>query len=711
MATTAVSGTGTTNATSAITALGAGSGMDVKTLATSLVDAERQPTKQAIDKKIKTSEGNISGYAAVKYVLDTLKTTFSDLKDESDFNSITPANSQPSAVSVSAGATAGTGSHSVSVSALAKAQRNISASFASPNTVLNAGAAFNLTLSVHGGASRTLSVPQGFTTPLGVVAAINSSSQPVAAIKETQSVTLTGVAAASGSVSFLGVAVNGSALGDNASTTAALLVANKATILAGAAAKAAGITDIAAANGVLTLSFADGTTPANGTGDVSALAASASSNGISFSQGAELIKGVQGVAANAGVKAQLINTGDAAAPYKIMLTGPTGVASDFTLTADNPPTGVTWQTTQGSANTTESTAISFANALSAGQSVTVGGLTYTSTGDTTAAQLAAAFALLADGASTGAAAATGTYSGKLNGFSTGAVSNDGSLTVTATSTTPNANVSDLVVLRGLDFSTVLQSAQNASLTVNGVAISSASNRVEGAISGATLNLSALTTGSGATLEFSRDTSAVKTKLQALVTAYNDANTMFGVVSDPKSTVETYGATLVGSTTVTLIRSQMRALVTGNSSTPSSTMGALRDLGITMSRSGELQLDAAKLDTALNAGFDSAVTMLSANRENTSPTSLIPAGLAGDAVKKLSAMVAATGALTTQSANATTKIADYKKQLEKLETRMTALLARYTKQFGAMESMVGQTKSLQTSLTSTFDGMMAMYTNK
>jgi hypothetical protein len=43
--------------------------------------------------------------------------------------------------------------------------------------------------------------------------------------------------------------------------------------------------------------------------------------------------------------------------------------------------------------------------------------------------------------------------------------------------------------------------------------------------------------------------------------------------------------------------------------------------------------------------------------------------------------------------------------------MTSLLARYNKQFAAMESMVGQTKALKEGLTSTFDGMMAAYTNK
>jgi flagellar capping protein FliD len=43
--------------------------------------------------------------------------------------------------------------------------------------------------------------------------------------------------------------------------------------------------------------------------------------------------------------------------------------------------------------------------------------------------------------------------------------------------------------------------------------------------------------------------------------------------------------------------------------------------------------------------------------------------------------------------------------------MSALLTRYTKQFATMDNMVGKVNSQKTSLKSTFDGMMATYTNK
>jgi flagellar hook-associated protein 2 len=204
---------------------------------------------------------------------------------------------------------------------------------------------------------------------------------------------------------------------------------------------------------------------------------------------------------------------------------------------------------------------------------------------------------------------------------------------------------------------------------------------------------------------------VSTKLDALVTAYNDANTMLGVVSDPKSTVETYGATLVGNSIVSTVRSQIRSMITSNSTTPSGGLTALRDIGFTIDQKGVLSIDKTKLDSALQNNFDNVVTLVTGNRENQSKYSVLPSGAAGEAVKKLTTLLDPNSALTTQSTNLTNKITDYKKQLADLDTRMTAVLARYNKQFATMDSLVGQSKSLQTSLKSTFDGMMATYTNK
>jgi flagellar hook-associated protein 2 len=148
--TTATTTSAKTAAAKIVSTLGAGSGVDVTTLATSLVAAEKAPRQAEIDAKVSKAEGGISGYAAIKYVLGDLQTAFTNLKNQSSFNTLVPQNSQPNAVSVTTTASAATGSHTIAVTQLAQQQRSISADnvpgFATPLSQVNAGNAFSLVL-------------------------------------------------------------------------------------------------------------------------------------------------------------------------------------------------------------------------------------------------------------------------------------------------------------------------------------------------------------------------------------------------------------------------------------------------------------------------------------------------------------------------------------------------------------------------------------
>ena len=555
-------------ATDAISALGAGSGVDVKSLANGLVDAERVPKKAAIDAKISKAEKGVAGYSAIKFVLDGMKSAFLKLKDQSDFNSVTPRISQPNSVAVTA--TTASGTHSINVINLATAQRRVSGGFPAGNTPLNGGQAFDLSLSVHGSSpAELINVPAGFDTPGGIVAYIN--------------------------------------------------------------------------------------------------------------------------AANKGITANLVNTGEATNPFKIMLTGQTGSTNDFTLSS--PVAGLGFSTPlQSSSYASKTTALSATNF---GLSLSVDG---------GAPQTIAITAANSD------------LNGINNAINAANLGVTSEIINTGDPLKPykimlkggNLDFSMTSPVEGLTFSSSLQKAGDATVNVDGLNLTPSSNKLEGLIPGATIELLATTSGT-ASIDFNRDVSGVKTKLQELVTAYNDANSMLNVVSDPKSTVETYGATLVGNSVVNTVRNKMREMVLSDSNSPSGGLTALRDLGISIDRTGLMTLDSTKLDSVLATKFDHVVTLLSANRENMSVFNTSTAGVAGEAVKKLTTLLDKTGSLTVQSDNLTNRIADYKKDLTKLEERMTQLLARYNKQFANMESIVGQSKSLKTSLTSTFDGMMASYT--
>lgn len=250
----------------------------------------------------------------------------------------------------------------------------------------------------------------------------------------------------------------------------------------------------------------------------------------------------------------------------------------------------------------------------------------------------------------------------------------------------------------------------AQLTVDGIAYARTTNSVSDVIPGVTFNLRAPST-EVTSLDVARDTSGLKDKLNAIVTAYNDANDLLKEVVNPKSTLDTYGATLVSDSTARMVKQQLRGMMTAASSTPGAKVSALWQVGISVDETGKMALDSTKLDSALSNNFDDVVLALTGNRNVSGGTGAVPSGVFGDAISKINKLVATDGPLLSQSNNADKQNTQYKADLEKLQKRMDTLLQRYTKQFAAMDSLVGQINSQKTSLKSSFDGMMAAYTNK
>lgn len=262
----------------------------------------------------------------------------------------------------------------------------------------------------------------------------------------------------------------------------------------------------------------------------------------------------------------------------------------------------------------------------------------------------------------------------------------------------------------LSFTTAAgNTATDATLTVNGIDYARKTNAFSDVITGVALELRSTTT-TPATIVLSQDSSAVKEKLQALVVAYNDFNSIIGETTDPKSELETYGKTLVGDSTVKMVRQQMRNLMFGQSSTPGTAITSLADLGFKTDNKGVLSLDETKLDAALKDKYSDVIKAMTGNQNNLSERFTQPSGIAADAFRRLTSLVSPTGPLMTKSESAETENDKYSAQLEKIKARMETLLARYTKQFALMESLVGGVNAQKSSLKSTFEGMMSMYTN-
>jgi flagellar hook-associated protein 2 len=262
----------------------------------------------------------------------------------------------------------------------------------------------------------------------------------------------------------------------------------------------------------------------------------------------------------------------------------------------------------------------------------------------------------------------------------------------------------------LSFDTSLQQAADAELTINGLAATRSSNTITDLVDGLSFELYTPTAGS-ARLDLNRDTSAVRGKISALATAYNEFEETLKELANRDSDIADIGGVLAGDLLVQRLRTEARRLLTGDSSTPGQGMTALRDLGLSIDRNGVMQVNGAALDTALRDRFDQVAQMFTGNTEGRSVYSPDPAGLAGDALKRLDALMRDSGDIDRQTQSAKADIDRQKLVLQDLEFRMSLSLERYTRQFAVMEAIVGESNSLRSSMESTYEGLMAMYTRR
>ncbi|MDG0980567.1 MAG: flagellar filament capping protein FliD [Halieaceae bacterium] len=264
-----------------------------------------------------------------------------------------------------------------------------------------------------------------------------------------------------------------------------------------------------------------------------------------------------------------------------------------------------------------------------------------------------------------------------------------------------------------DETTALRTAQDAIFEVDGVEVNRASNTIDDVLTGVTFELkNTIDAGSPATLSISKDTDTLKTTLQTLVAAYNDLNYSINELGNPDSLEDEVGGALSGDgNLLRTVKNAVREAVQGDSSTPSGGLNALRDIGITIDRFGDLQFDEATYDTLAQSNFDDISTMLSAGTTNQSFYDGQAQGLARDVMASLDELTASSGIINSRKTSAAERVSDYDDELEKLEMRMEMVYNRYIQQFGVMESMVATLNSTRDYLEGQLEALSANFSNK
>ena len=143
-----------------------------------------------------------------------------------------------------------------------------------------------------------------------------------------------------------------------------------------------------------------------------------------------------------------------------------------------------------------------------------------------------------------------------------------------------------------------QAGANASLSVDGIDIESASNTVSGAIPGVTFQLLS-SPGTSVQIQVTNDNTAIESAFTSLTTAYN---AVIGDINAQEKNDATTGAAepLFGDPTLSLIQTQLQAALFGGAA--SGSISNLAQLGVSVASDGTLSVDTSALDTALNTNF-------------------------------------------------------------------------------------------------------------
>ncbi len=122
-----------------ISSMGAGSGLDLASIVTNIVTAQRQPTENLYNFKESVLQTKLSAYGTLKSELSSFQESLAGLTTVSAFQAITADSSNTDVLTIEADSTAGSGSYDVNVTTLAQANTLTSATFANRTDVVGTG--------------------------------------------------------------------------------------------------------------------------------------------------------------------------------------------------------------------------------------------------------------------------------------------------------------------------------------------------------------------------------------------------------------------------------------------------------------------------------------------------------------------------------------------------------------------------------------------
>ena len=263
---------------------------------------------------------------------------------------------------------------------------------------------------------------------------------------------------------------------------------------------------------------------------------------------------------------------------------------------------------------------------------------------------------------------------------------DHDITVSATDTGGGSGLSSTFNM------TELQAAEDSIIEVDGLTVTSQSNKIENAITGITLDLKKADVDETITIKVEPDKNKAKKEIESFVEAYNglmgtiDNLTSFNADTNQSSILQ-------GDSTVRAIESQLRSSISGAFTTDDGEM-RLAEFGISTTRDGTLEIDEDRLDDALDNNLSELSEFFST--EDT--------GFVADISTKMEVFTQAGGILDSKDESLDRQVDRIQDDRDALNLKMASYEQRLTKQYNAMDAAVAELNSQLTQITNSINSL-------
>lgn len=233
-------------------------------------------------------------------------------------------------------------------------------------------------------------------------------------------------------------------------------------------------------------------------------------------------------------------------------------------------------------------------------------------------------------------------------------------------------------------------AQNAQITLDGVAYEYASNTIDDAIPYLRIDLNKASPGTTVTLSMSQPTAGLSDLLKEFVSAYN---TLMGALNTATATGadSSSAGVLNGVAGVRDMKRQLSA-ITSTQLAATGTYKTLADIGVSTNRDGTLTLDTVRLASVMEADPEAVTNMVNPKVSTTaSPGLSALMDTVRDNIEKED------GPIKTAQARYDAEAEEFTRQLEDLDEKMTNYEAHLTTIYAAMETRLSALKATQSYL--------------